>query len=73
MDGVDDKTGKMVVPARWPHVGMLARLYLGVDTTTTTTIFHAESNFSALWAVVSKQGTTVGPQKTEHNREDDAA
>ena len=24
--GVDAKTGKMVVAARWPHVGLLTRL-----------------------------------------------
>ena len=31
-DGVDP-SGKVVVPARWPHVGLLARLYAGIDTT----------------------------------------
>ena len=30
-DGVDP-SGKVVVPARWPHIGLLARLYSGIDT-----------------------------------------
>ena len=42
-DGVDP-SGKIVVPARWPHIGLLARLYAGIDTTSC----QAERNFSAL-------------------------
>ena len=42
-DGVDP-SGKVVEPARWPHIGLLARLYAGIDTTSC----QAERNFSAL-------------------------
>ena len=42
-DGVDP-SGKVVVPARWPHIGLLARLYAGIDTTS----YQAGRNFSAL-------------------------
>ena len=31
MDEVDAKTGKMVVPARWPDVGLLTRRHLRID------------------------------------------
>ena len=47
-DGVDS-SGKVVVPARWPHIGLLARLYAGIDTTTSC---QAERNFSALKQVL---------------------
>ena len=47
-DGAD-LLGKVVVPARWPHIGFLARLYAGIDTTS----FQAERNFSALKQVLS--------------------
>ena len=43
VDGIDP-SGKVVVPARWPHIGLLARLYAGVDITSC----QAERNFSAL-------------------------
>ena len=39
-----------IVPSRWPRVGLLARLYLRIDTTTSC---QAKRNFSALSAVVS--------------------
>ena len=42
---VVDSSGTVVVPARWPHVGLLVRLYAGIDTTTTC---QAKRNFSAL-------------------------
>ena len=61
MGGVDAKTGEVVVPARWPHVGLLARLYLGIDTTSC----QAERNFSALSAVVSQLRTSLGADKIE--------
>ena len=38
-------TGETIVPAHWPHVGLLARLYPGIDTTSC----QAEANFSALF------------------------
>ena len=37
------------MPARWPHIGLLARLYAGIDTTRC----QAERNFSALKRVLS--------------------
>ena len=61
MDGVDAKTGKMVVPARWPHVGLLARLYLGIDTSCQT-----ERNLSALSAVVGQLRTSLRLDKIEN-------
>ena len=42
VDGINP-SGKVLVPARWPHIGLLARLYAGVDTTTSC---QAERNFS---------------------------
>ena len=42
-DGVGPSR-KVVVSARWPRIGLLARLYAGIDTTTC----QAEKNFSAL-------------------------
>ena len=54
--------GGVVVSARWPDVGLLARLYLGIDTTSC----QAErNNFSALSAVVSQLRTSLGTDKIE--------
>ena len=47
VDGLD-RSGNVVVPARWPHVGLVARLHLGVDATSC----QAESNFSAFKLIV---------------------
>ena len=47
-DGVDP-SGKVIVSAHWPHIGLLARLYAGIDTTSC----QAERNFSALKQVFS--------------------
>ena len=44
-DGVDP-SGKVVVPARWPHMGLLARLYAGIDTTSC----QAEKNLFSPYA-----------------------
>ena len=59
-DGVDP-LGKVVVPACWPHIGLLARLYAGIDTTSC----QAERNFSALKQALSdmRAGTLI--HKTE--------
>ena len=45
-DGVDP-SGKVVVPARWPHIGLLARLYASIDATTISSC-QAERNFCDL-------------------------
>ena len=37
------------MPAPWPHIGLFARLYAGIDTTSC----QAERNFSALKQVLS--------------------
>ena len=49
------------MPARWPHIGLLARLYARIDTTSC----QAEINFFALKQVLSdmRAGTLV--HKTE--------
>ncbi|CAM9575217.1 unnamed protein product [Ectocarpus sp. 4 AP-2014] len=61
--GVDglDKSGKVVVPARRPHVGLLARLYAGIDTTSC----QAERNFSALKLVLSDMRAGILPHNIE--------
>ena len=56
-----DKSGNVVVPARWPHVGLVARLYLGVDATSC----QAERNFSALKLIVSDLRAKSSPGKVE--------
>ena len=60
VDGIDP-SGKVVVPARWPHIGLLAKLYAGVDTTSC----QAERNFSALKRVVSDMQAGTLPHKVE--------
>lgn len=60
VDGIDP-SGKVVAPARWPHIGLLARLYAGVDTTSC----QAERNFSALKHVVSDMRAGTLPHKVE--------
>ena len=60
VDGLD-KSGNVVVPARWPHVGLVARLYLGVDATSC----QAERNFSALRLIVSDLRSKSSPGKVE--------
>ena len=60
VDGLD-KSGNVVVPAHWPHVGLVARLYLGVDTTSC----QAERNFSALKLIVSDLRAKSSPGKVE--------
>ena len=59
-DGLDP-SGKVVVPARWPHIGLLARLYAGIDTTRC----QAERNFSTLKQVLSD----IRPGTLAHNAE----
>ena len=59
-DGVDP-SGKVVVPARWPHIGLLARLYAGIDTTSC----QAERNVSALKQVLSDMRAGTLAHKTE--------
>ncbi|CAM9608743.1 unnamed protein product [Pylaiella littoralis] len=58
IDGVDAE-GNVVVPAPWPHVGLLARLCAGVDTTSC----QAERNFSALKKVLSDMRAGTLPRK----------
>ena len=60
-DGVDAKTGKVVTPARLPHIGLLARLHLGIDTTSC----QAERNFSALSALLGDLQSNLGRRKVE--------
>ena len=59
-DGVDP-SGKVVVPARWRHIGLLARLYAGIDTTRC----QAERNFSALKQILSNMCAGTLAHKTE--------
>ena len=61
IDGVDAKTGKMVVPARWPHAGLLARPYLGIHSTSC----QPERDVSALSAVVIQLRTSLWPDKKD--------
>ena len=56
-----DPSGKVVVPARLPHIGLLARLYAGIDTTSC----QAERIFSALKQVLSDMRASVLAHKTE--------
>ena len=56
-DGVD----QVVVPARWAHIVLLARLYAGIDATSC----QAERNFSALKQALSKMRAGTLGQKTE--------
>ena len=60
-DGVDAKTGKVVTPARLPHIGLLARLHLGIDATSC----QAERNFSALSALLGDLQSNLGRRKVE--------
>ena len=60
-DGVDAKTGKVVTPARLSHIGLLARLHLGIDATSC----QAERNFSALSALLSDLQSNLGRRKVE--------
>ena len=59
-DGVDP-SGKVVEPARWSDIGLFARLYAGVDTTSC----QAERNFSALQQVLSDMRAGTLAHKTE--------
>ena len=58
-DGVDAKTGQVVTPARLPHIGLLARLHLGIDATSC----QAERNFSALSALLGDLQSNLGRRK----------
>ena len=59
----DGKNVKCMVkiPARWPHVGLVARLHLGIDATSC----QAERNFSALKLIVSDLRSNTSPAKVE--------
>ena len=59
-DGVD-LSGKVVMPARWPHIALLARLYAGIDTASC----QADRNFSALKQVLSDMRAGTLAHKTE--------
>ena len=56
-----DASGKVVAPARWPHVGLVAREFAGIDTTSC----QAERNFSFLKLVVSDLRVSLGAEKIE--------
>ena len=60
-DGVDAKTGKVVTPARLPHIGRLARLHLGIDATSC----QAERNSSALSALLGGLQSNLERRKVE--------
>ena len=60
VDGLD-ASGKVVAPARWPHVALVARVFAGIDTTSC----QAERNFSSLKLVVSDLRASLGAEKTE--------
>ena len=59
-DGVDP-SGKVVVPACWTHIGLLAKLYAGIDATSC----QAERNVSALKQVLSDVRAGTLAHKTE--------
>ena len=59
-DGVDP-SGKVVVPARGPHIRLLTRVYEGIDTTSC----QAERNFSALKQILSDMRAGTLAYKTE--------
>ncbi|CAM9621870.1 unnamed protein product, partial [Hapterophycus canaliculatus] len=46
---------------RWPHVGLVARLFAGIDTTSC----QAEMNVSALKLVVRDLRSSTSPAKVE--------
>ncbi|CAM9438078.1 unnamed protein product, partial [Pylaiella littoralis] len=56
-----DVAGNVVAPARYPYVGLLARLYAGVDTTSC----QAKRNFSSLKQVLSGMRAGTLPRKIE--------
>ena len=60
VDGLD-ASGKVVAPARWPHVGLVAPMFAGIDTTSC----QAERNFSSLKLVVSDLRASLGAEKIE--------
>ena len=60
VDGLDG-SGKIVAPARWPHVGLVARVFAGIDTTSCL----AERNFSSLKLVVSDLRASLGAEEIE--------
>ena len=60
VDGLD-ASGKVVAPARWPHVGLVARMFAGIDTTSC----QAERNFSSLKLVVSDFRASLGAEEIE--------
>ena len=53
--------GEGIVPAGWPHIGLLARLHAGIDTTSC----QAERNFFALKQVLSDMRAGTLARKTE--------
>ena len=59
-DGLD-RSLQVSVPARWPHVGLVARLFAGMETTSC----EAERNFSALALVVSDLRASMSPRRVE--------
>ena len=59
-DGVDP-SGKAVVPPFWPHIGLLASLCAGIDTTSC----QPERKFSALKQVLSDMRAGTLAHKTE--------
>ena len=60
VDGLD-ASGKVVAPIRWPHVGLVARVFAGIDTTSC----EAERNFSSLKLVVSDLRASLEVEKIE--------
>ena len=56
-----DKSRNVVVPARWPHVSLVARLHLGIDAASC----QAERNVSALKLIVSDLRSNTSPDKVE--------
>ena len=61
VDGLDASGKKVVEPARWPHVGLVARVFAVIDTTSC----QAERNFSSLKLVVSDLRASLGAEKIE--------
>lgn len=57
-DGLN-KSGNVILPARWPHVGLVARLYAGVDATNC----QAERNFAALKLTASDLRANMSPAR----------
>lgn len=61
-DTLDSGTGQVVLPARWPHLGLVARLYAGVDTTSRQGERHCGDGLAA---AVDRLQRSLPPSEVE--------